>query len=50
VFFALIEMVKGEGGETLRVIDKEEAWVFHVLTFETVSCVNCEAQRVLMVM
>jgi dipeptidase len=36
---------KGEGGEGLTVIDKTEAWVFHVLCDDTGSSAVWAAQR-----
>lgn len=40
------DMSKGEGGEGLTVIDKEEAWVFHVLSDDTGASAVWAAQRV----
>ena len=37
---------RGEGGETLTVIDKEEAWVFHVTSDDTGTSAVWAAQRV----
>lgn len=36
---------KGEGGEALTVIDKTEAWVFHVLCDDTGASAVWAAQR-----
>jgi dipeptidase len=40
------DMSKGEGGEALTVIDKEEAWVFHILSDDTGASAVWAAQRV----
>lgn len=36
---------KGEGGEALTVIDKDEAWVFHILADDTAASAVWAAQR-----
>ena len=37
---------KGEGGEALTVVDKNEAWVFHVMGDDTGASAIWVAQRV----
>jgi hypothetical protein len=37
---------RGEGGEALTVIDKDEAWVFHVTSDDTGASAVWVAQRV----
>lgn len=39
------DMSKGEGGEGITVIDKTEAWVFHVLCDDTGASAVWAAQR-----
>jgi dipeptidase len=36
---------KGEGGEALTIIDKNEAWVFHILADDTGASAIWAAQR-----
>jgi dipeptidase len=44
-FFGADE-TKGEGGESLQVIDPEEAWVFHIMSDDTGTSAVWVAQRV----
>jgi dipeptidase len=37
---------KGEGGETLTVVDQDEAWVFHVTSDDTGTSAIWAAQKV----